>query len=241
MSWLGGGRSGAKSRVTAVEAARGYPTGHAYRAQAIALRIMTAALMLSLAANVASALAITQLVPSLRLVPLFLTTEPEQRTVVRIQPAVRNGTVLEELEHGWVRQFVIKAETALPDPHLMQPVVRPGSGWIATRSTNDVYISWRASNEQYIKGAIANHVTRSVVLDDPVRLPQPGRVYQVDFVSVETAADGHELARHRLRALLSVTYRTTEASLAAYRGGNLDNPIGFMVTSYVRTGRNEGK
>lgn len=246
MAWLS--RSSASKRaafpdgvISAADAARTYPTGHAYRAQAIALRIVTAIALLLAAGNVAQALAIAKLVPSLRLVPLFLTTEPEQRTVVRIQPAVRDGTIVEQLEHGWVREYVIKAESVVPDPRVMTPVVQPGSGWIARRSTTEVYAAYRAGNEQYIRQALGERISRTVELDDPVRLPQAGRVYQVDFVAVEATADGREIGRRSLRAVLAVEYRATEASLAEYRGGNLDNPIGFFVTSYNRSGRAEGR
>lgn len=226
--------------IGAADAARAYPTGHAYRAQAVALRIVAGALILALACNVAGLLVILQLIPGLKLMPLFLAIEPEERTVVRIEPAVRDGTILGQLEHGWVREFVAKAETVLPDTRLMLPVVQPGSGWLARRSTPEVYTAYRTANERYVRDAIAEQVTRIVVLDDPVRLPQQGRVYQVDFTAVETAADGHELARRRLRAVLAIEFRATEASLAEYRGGNLENPLGFTVVSYVRTGRAEG-
>ena len=227
--------------IGAAEAVAGYSTGHAYRAQAVALRVVTGCLLLSLSANVATGLAVVQLVPSLRLVPLFLSVEPEQRTVVRIEPAIRDGTIPGQLEHGWVREFVLKAESVVPDSRLMLSIVQPASGWLARRSTPEVYGAFRTANERYIRDAIAEQVTRTVALDDPVRLPQPGRVYQVDYTAVETAADGRELSRRRLRAVLSVEYRATEASLSEYRAGNVENPLGFTVTSYARTGRAEAK
>lgn len=227
--------------IGAAIAVKGYPTGHAYRSQAIVTRILAAALLLALSAVVALAIAVSQLVPSLRLVPLFLSIEPEQKTVVRVQPAVQDATIIDQLEHGWVRQYVIKSERVVPDASQMLPIVQPVDGWIARRSSVDVYAGFRSRNERYIRQAIAETVAREVRLDDPIRLPQPGRVYQVDFVSIEKTAEGQEIARHQLRAVLTVEYRATEASLAELRSGSLESPLGFVVVSYARTGRAESR
>lgn len=218
-----------------------FDTGHAYRGLAITTRILSCITVFQMVVILVLGLTIWSMQPLVRIEPYFLQVEPESKSVVRVQPMERDATLVDQLEIGWVRDYVRMREEVLPDAPLMTRRARPFDGWVARRSTDAVYAGYRQDNETFMRDAIRERVTRRVVLDDPVRLPAKGRLYQVDYVAIEQDPTNGERSRRLLRATLEVTYRPITVSDQEFHAAdNEANPFGFTVVSYARTLRAAG-
>jgi type IV secretion system protein VirB8 len=182
---------------------------------------------ISLALNCVMAVAITQLLPLYKVVPLFVTFSDKAEQVVSIQPPNASMNSLEILTDANVRDYVLGRHTISDDP---QETISRWGGKIHVMSTPQVYDAFLKETQPIYTSMKEHNFTRSIRIISVLKIV-PG-LYRVEWEATDRRigaglADGGEdkhLYVSELRiANLPISVRYEDRFL---------NPLGFTVTNY---------
>ncbi|WP_211111982.1 VirB8/TrbF family protein [Azospirillum aestuarii] len=198
-------------------------------------RLLGILLCLSMALNITLGQALVRLTPLKEKIPYAITVAPAMDAVVEAAPLRRQTTSFAVTERAWVAQYVRIREGVVADEGLMKVRMRPTDGWVARRSTTEVYEGFRARNQKLVIQALARGAERAVKIES-INLASPG-LYYVDF-TVRDTEKGMELGTQSLRVLLRIGYpELVELDGTIVEGEGLlpqdsDLAFGFRVIQY---------
>lgn len=182
---------------------------------------------------------LVMLFPLKEKVPWLLTLHDAKDAVVEVQPVQMRSTAMLRAEEAWVRSYVLARESVVRDPQEMAERVRkPGQGdpggFIARRSSPQVFESFLARQEDFIRQALARGVSREVTLEDPVE--NPGSGLWTVTLRVEERDRGRVLASSRWRVRIRVAFVGYEAQARSFSLQQderwLAELFGFKVVQY---------
>ncbi len=213
-------------------------TGHSQRALVLVARLLAGYSVLVTVAVILLALAVSKLVPLQKPFPYLVTLSPKVDAVVSVEPLSRRAQGWEMAERAWIAEYVRKREGIEPDREVMRLRVQPG-GWVATRSTGEVWNEFRQRNQKLIVRALDRSATRRVTVDGLSQIDP--HLWTVDF-TVRDFEKGQELQTLPLRTLVRVAYRTVEFDAVTFSNGDvpveeIERAFGFVVVQYEPSGR----
>lgn len=196
----------------------------------------------SMMLNLVLGATIAVLVPNRQVELRLVTFSPAKDAVVEISTLTQRSPAWPKAEEAWVRQYIQVREGVLPDRELMTQRTQPPSpngghpgGWLARRSTKQVYDAWKLRHEAFIRAALERGITRMIEIEDPVERPAgPGSsVYTVTFRTTDTE-QGVSAPSRRWRVTLRVGYagQVKRQAEELVQSDLVDEIFGFTVLSY---------
>ena len=162
--------------------------------------------------------------PLVRVQPMLLTTDSQERQIVKVEPFSQGTPGFELMTQVLCKEYVEIRNSIVRDGKVMGGRWAP-NGYIWRRTSPQMYDAFAKEMRDVLKEADRRGITRSVrILADPIKVDE--HFYQIEFETIDT--EGTTENRQKWMASLVVDYRPQKVEFQE----RFMNPLGFTVTGY---------
>lgn len=201
--------------------------GNGHRRERMTNRVLVVVCGVTMLIAMVEGLAIVELLPLYKVVPVFVQFSDKSDQVVRIEPPTGRIPSIAILTEANVRDYVKQRNEISPDAN--ETIDRWG-GKIRIMSSESVYNTFMAETKPVYEEIRAGNFTRQIEIKSVLRTT-PG-YYQVEFVAYDhkqgTGLSDANDTKSSWIAQMRVSYESKQVSLDQ----RFLNPLGFTITEY---------